>query len=49
MSEDKIEMKIKDVPYKIIMKIEKEKLFLEGESLEKFPREEYSNNYTLKQ
>ena len=27
--------------------LEKEKLLLEGESLEKFPLEEYSNNYTL--
>ena len=47
MCEDKIEIKIKDMPYKIIIKLEKETLFLEGESLEKFPKEEYSNNYTL--
>ena len=45
INEDKIELKIKD--YKIITKLEKEMLILEGESLEKFPREEYSNNYTL--
>ena len=47
MCEDKIKIKIKDMPYKIIIKLEKETLFLEGESLEKFPIEEYSNNYTL--
>ena len=45
INEDIIELKTKD--YKIIIKLETEKLFLEGESLEKFPREEYSNNYTL--
>jgi len=40
MCEDKIEIKIKDMPYKIIIKLEKETLFLEGESLEKFPKED---------
>ena len=41
----KTELKFKD--YEIIIEIEKEKLLLEGKSLGKFPREEYSNNYTL--
>ena len=42
-----MEIKSTDMPYYIIIKLENEKLILEGESIGKFPTEEYSINYTL--
>ena len=48
-TENQIEIKSKDIPYYIIIKLENEKLILEGESIEKFPTEEYSINYTLEE